>query len=267
MESAGPADKRLIVDRQLLKSALGASADCLSPEQLEAFTASDAQVPPHVAQCVRCQAELEMLRAFESNNPLPEEGAAVAWITSHLERQRDQIKNTSVTRIASVTEKTRSSLMTWLFRPGTIRVAIPAFAISMALLVGVVLLRSPKQPDLRADAGNNASVFRSQEVQLVGPIGDIEQLPNRFTWKPYAGAATNKHSLMEIDHDPIWTVKSSDSNLTIPASIRGRMLPGKPFLWQVSALDASGRVLAISQVQKFVAPRGSSSSGESLLPR
>jgi len=267
MESAWPADKRLIVDRQLLKSALSASPDCLSPEQLEAFTKSDVQVPPHVAQCVRCQAELEMLRTFESNKPLPEEGAAVAWITSHLERQRDQIKSTSATRIASVTGKVKSSWAAWLFQPGKMRVAIPAFALTAAFLVGVVLLRSPKEPELRADAGNHSSVFRSQEVQLVSPIGDIQQLPTQFTWKPYPGASNYKLTLMEIDHVPIWNGKSSDSNLTIPASTRGKMLPGKPFLWQVSALDASGRVLATSQVQKFVAPRGPSSSGESLLPR
>lgn len=250
------------MDRQLLKSALSASPDCLSIEQLEVFTGSDAQLPPHLANCARCQAELEMLKAFESSAPLPQEGAAVAWISSQLERNRDQIRATG-----SVARKVEHWWIAWLFQPGKMRFAIPALAVTAALIVGVVFLRSPKEPELRADAGNNPAVYRSQEVQLVSPIGDIEQLPTEFKWNPYPGASSYKLNVMEIDHVSIWNGKNSDTNLTIPASLRAKMLPGKPFLWQVSALDPSGRVLASSQVQKFVAPRGPSSSGESLPPR
>ena len=180
----------------------------------------------------------------------------MAWITSQLERQRDQIKRPAAARTTFV----KSSWVSWLFQPGKMRVAIPAIAVTAALIVGVVLLRSPKQPELRADAGNNTSVYRSQEVELVSPTGDIEQLPREFRWKAYPGASSYKLTLMEIDHVPIWDGQNSDTNLTIPAATRVRMLPGKPFLWQVSALDVSGRVLATSQVQKFVAPRGRSSS-------
>jgi hypothetical protein len=75
-----------MLDRQALKSALVAKPDCLSLEQLESLAADPARSHPHLAQCPRCQAELALLKSFESSEPLPNEGAAVAWISSHLER-------------------------------------------------------------------------------------------------------------------------------------------------------------------------------------
>lgn len=254
------------MDRQILKSALGPSPECLPVEQLEALTRSDAQIPPHVAQCPRCQAELQMLKRFESADPLPDEGAAVAWISSRIERRMDEIKHPSTVRgrKSALEDGEQTSWMRWLWIPRKMAFAIPALAALAIAVVGVALLRTPKEPDLRADAGSRDTVYRSGEVQLVGPVGDLEQIPTTLQWKAFPSATKYKVTLMEIDRVPIWEIKNNDTSLTIPSAVKGKMLPGKPFLWQVSALDASGRVLATSQLQKFVVPRGASIPGASL---
>lgn len=252
------------MDRQILKSALGSSPECLPVEQLEALTRSDAQIPPHVAQCPRCQAELQMLKCFESGDPLPDEGAAVAWISSRIARRMDEIKHPVRGRQSAPRDEVQSSWMRWLWSPRKIAIAIPALAALAIAVVGIALLRTPKEPDLRADAGSHDTIYRSGEVQLVGPVGDLEQIPTTLQWKAFPSATKYKVTLMEIDRVPIWEIKNNDTSLTIPSAVKGKMLPGKPFLWQVSALDVSGRVLATSQVQKFVVPRGASFPGASL---
>ena len=257
------------MDRQILKSALRSSPECLPVEQLETLTRSDAQIPPHVAQCPRCQAELQMLKSFESADPLPDEGAAVAWISSHIERRMDEIKHPPLVRgrKSAIQNGVQTSWMRRLFGSGKMAFAIPALAVLAVAIVGIALLRTPKEPELRADAGSHDTVYRSGEVQLVGPIGDLEQLPTKLQWKAFPSATTYRVALMEIDRVPIWEIKNNDTSVTIPSAVKGKMLPGKPFLWQVSALDASGRVLATSQVQKFVVPRGPSFPGDSLPQR
>ena len=84
-----------MIDRQALKSALARTPECLSIEALGALSPDEARGHHHISGCVRCQTELALLREFESSDPLPDEGAAVAWISSHLERNLEAIKHPS----------------------------------------------------------------------------------------------------------------------------------------------------------------------------
>lgn len=241
------------MNRETLKSALAPTSDCLTPQQLEACMAEPHKQNAHLSSCAHCQAELAMLQAFESDAPLPGEGAAVAWISSQLDRRMDQIKGQS--RGATVAG---ASLWTRMWAGWNARILVPAAAVMAVAIASFVMLRPAKEPDLRADAGNGPVVFRSQQVDITGPVGSVSEAPKSFAWKAYSGAARYKISLMEVDRNPLWDAETGATSIALPDAIRGKLLTGKTVLWQVTALDAQGKVLATSQAERLVVLSGRS---------
>jgi hypothetical protein len=243
-------------DRDTLKSAVASTPECLTPEQLESLL-DGKHSNPHLAQCPHCQAELAMLKSFETGAPLPDEGAAVAWISSHLDRQLENIKNPSrgrFTRPATQGLEPQGSWLAKMFGFEGMRWVLPVAAVAAVAIAGAVLLRSPKAPDLQANAGGQSPIYRSQEVQVLDPVGNVQQVPRQLRWQVFSGAVAYKVVVMEIDGSQLWAVETKDTSVDIPVSVRKQMLPGKPILWQVTALDPQSRVQASSQVQKFVSP-------------
>ena len=247
-----------MADRDILKSSFVVTPECLTPAQLETL-ADGKKTHPHLAGCPRCQAELAMLKSFESVTPLRDEGAAVAWISSHLDRQLESIKNPSRTRGAVQNREVGDSWLAWTLGIRGWRWALPATVVAAAVVVGVILLRPPKEPDLQANAGRHPAVYRSQEIQVVSPVGDVQQVPRRLQWQAFPGTELYKVGVMEVDNSPLWSAETKETSVEIPASLRAKMLPGKPILWQVTAVDAQGRVLGTSQIQRFSSPREHSS--------
>ena len=186
---------------------------------------------------------------------------AVAWISSHLDRQLESIKNPSRARARAATQnlETQDSWLTRTFGIKGWRWALPATAVAVAVIVGVILLRPPKEPDLQANAGGQPAIYRSQEIQLVSPVGDVPQIPRTLQWQPFPGAGSYKVMVMEVDNSPLWSAETKEATIEIPPGVRVKMLPGKPILWQVSAMDERGRILGSSQIQRFATPRRHSS--------
>jgi hypothetical protein len=241
-------------DRDVLKSTLSTTSECLAPEQLEGLL-DGKRSHPHLAECPRCQAELAMLKSFEFGAPLPDEGAAVAWIGSHLDRQLEAIKNPPRGRLLRPATQRLEAPVSWLariFGLGGMRWVLPATAVAAIAIASAILLRPAKAPELQANAARQSAVYRSQEVQLVSPIGDEDQVPRELRWQTFAGAATYRIVVMEVDHSALWTSETKESSVELPVSLRAKMLPGKPILWQVTALDAQARVVGTSQIQRFV---------------
>jgi hypothetical protein len=244
-----------MLNRSNLKTALAATPDCLSLEALENLTEEAAPAHPHVAQCPRCKAELAMLKSFESDAPLPEEGAAVAWISAQLDRRLDQIRGArSDSRVSS--KQSGSWVGRW-FGTGNLRWLAPVATAAVLAVAGLLWLHPNKEPDLLASAGNGTAIYRSQEVEVVTLAGELAQAPKLLQWKQFQGAAEYKVAVMEVDHIALWTSRTSGISVTIPSSTRAKMLPGKPVLWQVTAFDRQGQVLATSQVQRFSVARKS----------
>jgi hypothetical protein len=251
-------------DRDILKSTLTTTPECLAPEQLEALM-DGKNAHPHLAHCTRCQAELALLKSFESSAPLTGEGAAVAWISSQLDRNLDSIKHPVRSRARAAVERLQPQ--GWLNRilgQGGFRWVLPVGAVAAVAIVSALLLQSPKQPELQANKGGNPVVYRSQEVVLIGPVGEVQQVPQQLVWQTFSGAETYKVEVMEIDQTRLWAADARVPSVTIPASLRAKMLPGKPILWQVTALDGQGQVLGTSQIQRFSIPREHSSEKDQL---
>jgi hypothetical protein len=244
-----------MLDRQTLKSALAATPDCLSIEELGDLSVDEARKHKHVSACAHCQTELTMLREFESSTPLADEGAAVAWISSHLERRLDEIKNPSRAvqrQLAEAAAPRTSSWLARLFAFPNMRVLAPIAAVVAIAVGGFLFLQSPKEPELQANLGHEPAIYRSQELQTVSPSGELLEAPKNLQWKPVPGATMYKFSITEVDHTEVWNGQTVDTLMTIPPSVLAKMRVGKPFLWKVSALDPQGAVLASSQAQRFV---------------
>lgn len=242
-----------MVDRNTLKSALGVTPDCLSPEQLAKLTADEVNGHTHLLNCARCQTELDLMREFESSKPLPGEGAAVAWISSQLEHRLDEIKNparAAQSRRAGVPAERSSWFLRLISIPG-FQVIAP-MAAALAIVGSLLLLRSPKEPELQANLGGDTAVYRSQEVQILAPQGELTKAPSMLQWKSVTGAAVYKVVITEVDQTEVWSAQTNDTFMTIPVSVIGKMRVGKPFVWKVAALDPQGVVLASSQAQRFV---------------
>jgi hypothetical protein len=245
-----------MADRDILKQSFTATPQCLSLEQLESLAAGQ-KTHPHLAACPRCQAELALLKAFESDTPLADEGAAVGWISARLERRRETIKHPWRTQAAAVPRQ--SSWWARSFGLGKWRWALPATAVLVAVIAGVIAWRSPKQPDLQANLRGQSAIYRSQEVLLMAPLGELQGVPKTLLWQAFPGAGMYRVTVMEVDRSPLWSGETKETSMEIPVSLRAKMLPGKPILWQVTALDQQGRILASSQLQRFVSPRQNSS--------
>jgi hypothetical protein len=259
--------------RSTLNEALKAKAGCLTPLELEKLAKDTSPKDAHLAQCSRCQTELALLKSFESDAPLPDEGAAVTWISARLERNLGQIKGSTNSRDVNDPDR----LGSWFSRLLGARrsqwlVPIAAALLIAVALTGVELSRRSGEPQLRADAGNGAviyrsQVYRSQEVEVTGPTGDLMDAPKTLEWKAFPGATEYRVSIMEVDEVPLWSGQTNDATVTIPVALQAKMLPGKPMLWRVTALDSQGQVLAASQVQRFSVQRKSSGSTNEVLPR
>jgi hypothetical protein len=257
-------------NRSPITDALKSKPDCLTPAQLEKF-AEDSSLDsslknPHLAECSRCQTELALLKSFESSEPLPGEGAAVAWISARLERNLSQIKGVPGSRDMSA-EGGASSWFSRLFGGRTSRWLVPATAALVVIVAGILVVENHRsdEPQLRADTGNGPIVYRSQEVETISPTGVLTEAPKSLQWKTSPGATRYKVTLTEVDDSPLWSDETSDSIVTIPEAILAKMLPGKPVLWRVTALDSQGRVLASSQAQRFsVQLKPSGSTGGTL---
>jgi len=257
-----------MMNKSNLKRALAAKPDCLSLQELERLAEDSSPRHPHLAECTRCQAELALLKEFEVGAPLPDEGAAAAWISSQLERRLDVIKNPKLASKRSKQRETTSA--PWLARflgTGSARWLAPVAAIVVIAAASVILLRTKKELTLTTNLGNGPAVYRSQEVEVVSPAGELAQAPKSLQWKAFAGASAYKILIMEVDHAPLWSEQIQDISVTIPNGIRAKMLPGKPLLWQVTALDSQGRTLATSQIERFSVARKSPTSNSGSLPQ
>jgi hypothetical protein len=256
-----------MLNRSSINQALKGKDGCLSLQELEKLAEDSSIQSPHLAGCPRCQTELALLKAFESSEPLPDEGAAVAWISKRLDQRLDEVKHgtpsPAVRGSAARAPREDEGWFSRFFRGPGMRWMVPVSVALVIAVLGIGFLRRPQEPQLNADAGNGPAVYRSQEIQVIAPSGEVAEAPKTLQWKPFAGTARYKVSVMEVDEVPLWSGETRDSNLTIPISTRARMLPGKPVLWQVTALDVQGRVLATSQVQRFSVRLKSSGSTSS----
>jgi hypothetical protein len=231
--------------RDMIRTAVAAGPDCLNSAQLEeCLEHPESQLFSHVRYCPRCSTELALLRSFEASTPLPQEGAAVSWITAQLER-RPAYKQNAGRPIRSA-EKEKSRLIAFLPRLAS------AFALIAVVAVGLIFYQGQRthEPGIQGPLGGSDS-YRSGRLEVIQPVGDVTLLPSAIRWEPVANASKYSVILMEVDKNVLWSGATFDSFVTITPELASKIEKRKPILLEVEAQDSSGKVLARSSPIRF----------------
>jgi len=227
--------------RAALDAASRPTAACIPLERLgDPLTTLERE---HVAACARCQTELTLFSEFRDSVPAQEEGAAVQWVVAELRRRRPLV----------ATASTRSVSGAWPFlRPQRLMAAVAAAGLVLA--VGYVTWdREPPVGEVHDATGT----YRAIQVQAIAPVGDVRTAPRDLEWSPVDGAVTYDVVVLEVDRTILWQGASATTRVSLPAPIVGRFEPGKTILWEVTARNRAGDVLAVSGTGRFRVALGS----------
>ena len=227
---------------KLWQQAASATEDCLPLETLEKLagnTSADPKAAAHLSSCGHCQTELSMLKSFEQATPSADEGAAVAWIAAQLERrQTAPYRASSVARVP--------------FWRTLLRVPYLAGAAAMVavLILGISLYRSNSDhPGIGPH--KDIGIYRTGEIKLLAPAGELAQGPAEFRWEPYAGATTYKVELTDVLGKPLASATSKEPQLASTPEMNSAMRAGMPLNWKVIAYDGTGKMIAESSGGSF----------------
>ena len=242
-------------EREIWKDALASTEACPPIEELGLLSNSSPSEQPalraHIAQCPRCQTELAMLKEFHSGTMLPAEAAEVSWITAELERRFGRIVAPSLTSSGSMPDRYRP--LRWRRLPSARLVRVAAFgsAALVGVFVAVLHFRAAQEPELAPGLGHGRVVLRSEELVALDPTGDLTKAPAELRWQAMPGAKRYRVRVMEVDQNELWQTESGEASVSLPAIVRGTIVPGKTLLWQVMALDSAGNPVAASQILRF----------------
>jgi hypothetical protein len=245
-------------DQKILKAALAPTKTCITLEDLSLFAdgslagSTRARVSGHLGECLRCQTELAMLKDFDSGTPRLEEEVAVNWITAELTHRSEQITGPSVPARAGFLPAAVGGTMSWWpkrFWPRALSQAALGLAAALIVLIITVHMRNTREPAISPDA--NPSIFRSEELVVAGPVGDLDEAPVELRWQAAPHSVLYSVRLFEVDETELWKAESSSTTVKVPPAIRAKIIPGKTLLWQVTALDSTGKAVATSQIQRF----------------
>lgn len=236
----------------LLRQLLSPGPACASAQMLGALRNGTLEkeealvLERHLAECSRCQTELKLLSDFENAAPRKGEEASLSWITSQLERRFSD-------DLAAAGEKAHGgAVRRWagefLLRP--LQMGGLAAAAAMVLAGVVIAFRETRPPELGSPAPAPV-VFRSGELSVFFPAGDLREPPGELRWQPSASASLYSIRVMEVDRTELWSAETRQTAIALPAQVRARIVPRKPILWEVVARDSAGRALASSGTHQF----------------
>lgn len=215
------------------QDAVAATKECPSVEVLEELmeeSSSNSKAAAHVAVCPHCQAEIAMLRSFESSTPAENEGAAVAWIAAQLERNQK----------APASKSSAAVVPFWraMFR---LPFMAAAAALIAAITLGISLYHSDNgQPVFQVP---HNGIYRGGDIQLK-TTGDLSSAPNQLIWTAVPGAASYSVEVDDVTGDKMWQSTSTQNSIQVDPELKAKLVPGKPLKWTVTALDANGKELA-----------------------
>jgi hypothetical protein len=214
------------------KEAAGRTPTCIPIERIgESLTPEE---HAHMRTCARCQTELALWQQFESAAPAKNEGAAVTWIVAELERRAG-----SPQRQKSAPSRRWGLSGQWL-----------AAAASVALFVSVGYLMWDREPAIW-NPGGTTGQYRTAQLDVIAPLGDVAAAPREFSWKPAAGAIRYDVRILEVDGTVVWRTSIAEPRLVVPPDILSRFVIQKPFLWEVTARDTADAAIGSSGTQRF----------------
>lgn len=224
------------MESELFQNAFGPGKDCPPIEQLESLTAATepaADLAEHVRACAYCQTELHLLKTFQAEGlgeMSPEARRTAALLQK---RPRKILRSTDLAE----------ARLPWWKAAFTIRgLAQASVALAVVLLVAaaVIVLRTSKNPSLNDLNRIGEDTLRSGNFNIVSPVGDLQERPQEIRWEKVKNATTYQVRLLEVDRSEMWSVKTTEEHVDVPASLRARIVPAKTLFWEINAYDSAG---------------------------
>jgi hypothetical protein len=182
----------------------------------------------HVDGCAYCRTELALLNEFESPVLRAGEPEAVRAIADRLRRHSP------------------AKAQAWWKQLWQPRILVPASVALAAMLLAIVVVLPSRRGPGRLDVPVGTEVMRSQAVEAIAPIGDLDSSPKEMEWRPVADASRYVVRLMEVDRTVLWNTNIAQTKVAIPGAVQEKISPLKTLLWDVRALDISGNTIATS---------------------
>jgi hypothetical protein len=235
-------------ERQILKAALRPGDSCPPVEQLEKLVIEGSAPAPalleHVRSCTYCKTQVQLLRDFSAGTLQESEEEAVRLITARLrERSGDIFDRPRVPSEAPATWWKTFWRTPWL-RPAALALA----GVSIVVVLSLQLRNGP--PGIRPPRAGE-EVLRSNTISILAPAGDIREVPNEIRWQAAPNAMRYQARLLEVDGTELWKAETASNAIELPAAVRGRVVPARTLLFEVSAFDASGIQVAQSGPVRF----------------
>jgi hypothetical protein len=228
-----------------LRDALQPGAECLSIEEIGRYR-DDALAPAarraceeHLRLCANCRAELALLDAFTALEVRSEESEIVREGVRQLDRRHAQWRRER----PGASPETRRRFFVTSLRP-----ALALAAMLLAVAGGYYLTRPASQPVSGIDSDATRS---SEAVVIETPRGDVQSVPDRLEWRAVAGASSYHARVDEVDRHEVWSVDTTTTSATLPPAVRALIVPGKSFIWHVTAYSAARNPIAESAPERF----------------
>jgi hypothetical protein len=189
----------------------------------------------HAARCPACAAERDLARLF-AEAPETAQGEDVEYVVGKLESLKLQEQP-----VPLAFPGRRRPVLAWAAR----------LAALIVLAVGVALFfRAGQAPPLRDPGAGD--VYRGGEVRVVGPVGEISQVPREFRWEAAEGARSYRVILRAVDDTVLWQETVTAPSARLPEDIVQGLHPAVVYRWNVEALDERGARLAASEPVQFM---------------
>lgn len=196
------------------------------------------RIEKHIQECAACAASGELAVAFDKPAAFTESEDA-AWVV----RQLEQTAAPAETRLLAPPEKTARSARS----SSTWRFAVAAMVVlGVALAWQVNRAVPPALPQLPAD-----SVVRGIHLDLLSPLGELEAVPETFSWQEHPQAVRYRIRVLSVDDSTLAEFESEETTRRIPEELRERIRAAVRYSWYVEALDQDGRVAGRSPKSRF----------------
>ncbi len=229
---------------ETLAGALRTGGACPEAERLvmavagELPAAERERLLAHAATCPACAAELELARGFE-RAPAAAEAADVAWVVEQLERRR-RGEPAPVARVLPMRPRRAVS------SPGRWTAWAAAAALALAVGLSFWAVRDGGGPGLPERSYQDA--LRGGSIAWATPLGTVAAAPFEISWEPVAGAAGYRVEILDVAGNPVLGATPDAPEWNLTETERARLETFVLYRVRVSALDASGRELAASEL-------------------
>jgi len=239
-----------------LARAYSEPGDCPPPEvhlaaEWQALgTEEQAAVNDHVEHCPACSAERDLATAFDS---APEEmstslEANLEGLLKGLPGHDQGAASGGTRRGADPSRRVlRFPSIARLFTQPTVGLAAAAMVV---LAVGVVLRSMiagpPSLPGVPI-----ADATRGGRVEVVAPVGEIEDIPSELLWHEAEGAREYRVTVTAVDETILWTTTLVTPPAMLPTEVRSELHIAVAYFWVVEAFDDSGSRVSWSESISF----------------